>query len=86
MSDFRFLFLTRPGCHLCDDARPLVTRAAARAGVELSEIDVDTDDELTARYGLRIPVVLDPTGDVLAEGPTDDGRALTRAMRAAAGI
>ncbi|MGA8040052.1 MAG: glutaredoxin family protein [Acidimicrobiia bacterium] len=60
-------FLTRPGCHLCDVARPLVEREVARRSLDLEEIDIDQDDHLVAEYGLRIPVVL-WGGQVLAEG------------------
>lgn len=81
MSRFPILFLTRRGCHLCDDARPLVTRAAGLAGVPLNELDIDHEDTLLAAYGLRIPVILSGSGDVLAEGVIEDERALYRAFR-----
>jgi len=67
-------FLTRPGCHLCDQARPLVAAAAARSGVTVEEIDIDSDQVLIRDYGLRIPVVLGPGGEVLAEGEIDSRR------------
>ena len=60
LSDFSVTFLTRKGCHLCDEARPVLARAIRRLGVAVNEVDIDTDDRLTAEYGLRIPVVLDP--------------------------
>lgn len=50
--------LTRPGCHLCDDARAVVTTVAGAAGAAVSEIDVDVDAELRAEYGDMVPVVL----------------------------
>jgi glutaredoxin len=48
---------SRPGCHLCDDARAVLD--AVRAGVPfaLEEIDITTDDALHKRYLERIPVV-----------------------------
>ncbi len=85
MSTFSIRFLTRPGCHLCDEARPLVQRAARRVGVEVDEANIDLDDELVARYGLRIPVVLGPGDVVVAEGVIDDERALRRALRKTSG-
>jgi hypothetical protein len=66
-----FTFLTRLGCHLCDQARPHVQEAVFRAGGVLEEIDIDSDDVLTRVYGLRIPVVLGPNGEVMAEGVID---------------
>jgi hypothetical protein len=55
--------------------------AAATAGAAVVELNVDTDDELLASYGLRIPVVLAPGGSVLAEGIINDRKALVVAIR-----
>lgn len=84
MRDLTVKFLTRDGCHLCDDARPVVSRAARRAGVDLEEVDVDSDEELRQAYGTRIPLVLGPGGTVFAEGVIDDERTLRRRMRRSA--
>ncbi len=48
----------KPGCHLCDDARAVVTRVCARREVLLEEIDITLDPVLHRRYGERIPVLL----------------------------
>ncbi len=50
--------LTRAGCHLCEQARPLLTEVCAETGAELHEVDVDADPELRAEYGDRVPVFL----------------------------
>ncbi len=63
---------------MCDDARPLVEWAAMKVGVVIDEIDVDDDDTLLSLYGMRIPVVLGPGDEVLAEGVIGDRRALER--------
>ena len=50
---------TRPGCHLCDEAREAIL--GLRGVVppfELSEVNIERDDGLLARYLERIPVVL----------------------------
>ncbi|MFO7547561.1 MAG: glutaredoxin family protein [Acidimicrobiia bacterium] len=73
-------FYVRHGCHLCDDARPLVVRAAAVAGFGVDEVDVDADPATAVDYGLRIPVVEGPDGRVLAEGVIE-WRPLLREMR-----
>lgn len=83
MSDFRIFFLTRPGCHLCDHARPVVTAAAEAAGAEVREVDIDSDDDLLALYDMRIPVVLGPGEEVIAEGVIESPRRLRRALRRA---
>ena len=49
---------TRPGCHLCDEARQAMRAALCEAQYTLREIDIDLDPELTRRYGWDIPVVL----------------------------
>jgi glutaredoxin len=51
-------FFTRPGCHLCDEARTVLLRERERAPFELDEIDIETDGSLVREYGLRIPVVV----------------------------
>jgi glutaredoxin len=49
----RLTLYSRPGCHLCDDARAVLERA----GEPFEEVDIETDDELHKRYLERIPVV-----------------------------
>ena len=43
----------RPGCHLCDEARAVLERI----GHPFEEVDIEADDELLARYLVRIPVI-----------------------------
>ncbi len=62
------VFYTRPECHLCAVAAPRVRRVALLTGLALQEVDIDQRPELAVDYGLRIPVVEDPAGQVLAEG------------------
>ncbi|MFA9270758.1 MAG: glutaredoxin family protein [Baekduiaceae bacterium] len=47
----------RDGCHLCDDARTQLAGLAAELGFSIEEIDIETDDDLHARYLERIPVI-----------------------------
>lgn len=54
----RLVLYTRAGCHLCDEAKLALERVAARTGEGFAEVDIDTDPELTAEYGDRIPVVM----------------------------
>lgn len=51
--------LTKPGCHLCDDARAVVVPALAAFGehVVLREVDILEDDALFAQFADEIPVV-----------------------------
>ncbi len=57
MPDRTVELLAREGCHLCDDARRLVERVAAEAGLGWTETDVDTDPRLQAEFGDLVPVV-----------------------------
>jgi hypothetical protein len=56
--DARLQLMTRGGCHLCDIAAETLHRLAGEAGLVPELVDVDTDDELRAEYGDRVPVVL----------------------------
>lgn len=49
---------SRPGCHLCDDAREVLLAERARMPFVLEEVNIETDDELVREYGMRIPVVV----------------------------
>jgi glutaredoxin len=44
----------RPDCHLCDEAREMLL---ALDGVELREVDIESDERLFSTYLERIPVV-----------------------------
>jgi glutaredoxin len=50
----RLTLFTRPGCHLCNDAREILVRV----GAAFTEVDIETDDALHARMLERIPVVV----------------------------
>ncbi|MGH3327996.1 MAG: glutaredoxin family protein [Streptomycetales bacterium] len=50
--------LTKPGCHLCDEAREVVARVAADLGVPWDEIDITGDDELRRGFAEQIPVTM----------------------------
>jgi hypothetical protein len=50
--------LTRPGCHLCDDARAVIERVAAELGVSWTERDITRSESDLRDYGEMIPVTL----------------------------
>jgi glutaredoxin len=54
----RLQLLTRVGCHLCETAAETLAGIAAEAGLVPEPVDVDSDSELQAEYGDRVPVVL----------------------------
>ena len=54
----RVTLYTRPGCHLCDDARAVVEAVCTELGETWAEVDIDGSEELTRTYGEEIPVTL----------------------------
>jgi hypothetical protein len=50
--------LTRPGCHLCDDARAVIAAVAADLGVAWQERDITLSDSDLRAYGDMVPVTL----------------------------
>ena len=54
----RVRLLSKPGCHLCDDARLVVASVCAELGETYDEVDVTQESELLTRYGEQIPVTL----------------------------
>jgi hypothetical protein len=58
MTEPRLTLLSREGCHLCATALETLVRLGAEVGEVPREVDVDSDPELQAEYGDRVPVVL----------------------------
>ncbi len=52
----RVLLYSKPGCHLCDEARAVVEQVCAQTGEEYDEIDITTSEALVRAYGEEIPV------------------------------
>ncbi|WP_134321923.1 glutaredoxin family protein [Cumulibacter soli] len=50
--------MTRQGCHLCEVAAGELSRILPDYGLRASQVDIDSDPELRAEYGDRVPVVL----------------------------
>jgi glutaredoxin len=50
--------LTRPGCHLCEDARTVIAGVAAELGVAWEERDITRSESDLRAYGDMIPVTL----------------------------
>lgn len=48
---------TRPGCHLCEEAKTVILPLVHEFGGVLRELNIDEDPGLTARYGHDIPVI-----------------------------
>ncbi len=48
---------TRPGCHLCDEAKSAIAPLLREFGMALREVSIDADPILRERYGLDVPVI-----------------------------
>lgn len=52
----RVTLYSRPGCHLCDDARAVIEKVCADLGTSYTEVDIDQDPALQRKYGEEIPM------------------------------
>jgi glutaredoxin len=48
---------SRPGCHLCEEAKAQIALLLKEFGARLTEINIDKDPELRARYDYDVPVI-----------------------------
>lgn len=49
--------LSKPDCHLCDDAKQIIERVTERLPIEIEVIDIERDPELFNQYRYDIPVI-----------------------------
>jgi glutaredoxin len=56
MSGSRVTLYSRPGCHLCDDARVLIEQVCAELGESYDEVSIADDPDLERRFGHEVPV------------------------------
>ena len=52
----RVRLLSKPGCHLCDDARVVIDQVCAELGESFEELDITENADLMSRYAEQIPV------------------------------
>ena len=52
----RVVLYSKPGCHLCDDARVVIETVCAELGERYDEIDITGSEELLRSFGEEIPV------------------------------
>jgi glutaredoxin len=48
---------TRPGCHLCEEAKQQIAPLLKEFSARLTEINIDEDPDLRARYDYDVPVI-----------------------------
>ena len=54
----RIEIYSRPGCHLCDEAKAVIEPFTKKYSLDLRVTNVDTDAHLRDTYGTEIPVIL----------------------------
>ena len=79
----RVTIYSRPGCHLCDEAKASMASAGCDDDFTLEEVNIDEDPELKERYRYDIPVVL--INGVKAFKHRVDPREFKRKLRRIAG-
>lgn len=52
------ILYSRPGCHLCDEARQAIDAAKCSADYDFETVNIESDPELLNKYKYEIPVVL----------------------------
>ena len=57
MSKAHVIVYSRPGCHLCDEAKEAIHAAGCDEQFVLEEINIETDRQLLLKYQFDIPVV-----------------------------
>ncbi len=58
MSKVHVIIYSRPGCHLCDEAKASILSAGCSDQFVLEEIDIESDEELLRKYKYDIPVIV----------------------------
>jgi glutaredoxin len=56
VSEPRVTFYTRPGCHLCDEARAVLEQVCGEVGTSYTEVSIAGDADLERRFGHEVPV------------------------------
>jgi len=52
------IIYSRPGCHLCDEAKHAIQHAGCSDRFTLQEVNIESDKELLRKYQYDIPVVM----------------------------
>ena len=52
------IIYSRPGCHLCEEAKRAIASAGCGDQFTLEEINIESDSELLRKYQYDIPVIM----------------------------
>ena len=48
---------SRPGCHLCEEAKTAIEKSNCSENYTLEEVNIESDEELLKKYKYDIPVI-----------------------------
>ena len=57
MSKVHVIIYSRPGCHLCEEAKAAIKSAGCEDQFVLDEINIESDEQLLSKYRYDIPVI-----------------------------
>ena len=57
MSKPHVIIYSRPGCHLCDEAKATILSAGCSDQFTFDEVNIESDEELLRKYQYDIPVI-----------------------------
>ncbi|HJP92726.1 MAG TPA: glutaredoxin family protein [Pyrinomonadaceae bacterium] len=57
MSKPHVVIYSRPGCHLCDEAKAVIKNSGCNDQFTFEEVNIESDRELLRKYQYDIPVV-----------------------------
>ena len=57
MHKARVVVYSRPGCHLCDEAKAVMENSGLSDRFTLEEVNIESDAELLRKYKYDIPVI-----------------------------
>lgn len=52
------IIYSRPGCHLCDEAKAAIQNSGCSDRFTLEEVNIESDEELLRKYKYDIPIVM----------------------------
>jgi glutaredoxin len=53
----KVVIYSKPGCHLCDEAKAAIQASGCDGQFTLEEINIESDSELRRQYRYEIPVI-----------------------------
>ena len=72
MSKPHVIIYSRPGCHLCDDAKAAILSAGCSNQFTFEEVNIESDETLVEKYRYDIPVIAIDGAEIFIHRLTSD--------------